>query len=391
MALNKLFVTRLRSLKDGMHNDGGGLYLRVRGDARSWVFRFRQGGKLHDRGLGSLNAVPLSKARLRAEECRQKLAEGWVPFATPPAKPAPPPEKHKLCDIYKDAMHYHVELRRLRGAGAEASSVSLLRRYVIPTLGEMAVEEITCKDVAATLKPLWDPHPQIAMTTLCALRACFNYAAANEWMRAPFPTDWKGVLNTLLPPLRRGQKHHACLPWEEIGGAYQRMAATTWGHPVVQELLLATLLWATRFGELGRMLAEDIDTCKRVLYVRHRKDGKMEPFVVPYPHQLDELMACAAQRPGMAFPAVKEGESITPSQARRFLAVAEVNSTVHGFRATFSTWCADKEKDPVLREMCLCHSVESTVALAYQRSDRLEPRRRLLQEWADFVTGCSPS
>lgn len=62
------------------------------------------------------------------------------------------------------------------------------------------------------------------------------------------------------------------------------------------------------------------------------------------------------------------------------------DTTIHGLRASFSTWCADNEKDPTLRERCLDHVVEGRIVRAYQRSDQLELRRKLLQEWNDYVT-----
>jgi hypothetical protein len=39
-----------QNLKPGMYADGLGLYLKVRdGNAKSWIFRYRTGGKLRDR------------------------------------------------------------------------------------------------------------------------------------------------------------------------------------------------------------------------------------------------------------------------------------------------------------------------------------------------------
>jgi hypothetical protein len=49
--------------------DGDGLYLQVTGaNARSWIFRYFRTGKSHEMGLGSLKAVGLAAARLKAAE-----------------------------------------------------------------------------------------------------------------------------------------------------------------------------------------------------------------------------------------------------------------------------------------------------------------------------------
>ena len=60
--------------------------------------------------------------------------------------------------------------------------------------------------------------------------------------------------------------------------------------------------------------------------------------------------------------------------------------TVHGFRSTFRDWCADAGKPSDLAEAALAHAPASKVVQAYQRSDLLEARRSLMQQWADFLT-----
>src|SRR5215213_6345251 len=63
--------------KPGRHSDRGGLYLNITASgARSWVFMWKADGKRREMGLGPLRDVPLAKARERAAEVRQKLAEG---------------------------------------------------------------------------------------------------------------------------------------------------------------------------------------------------------------------------------------------------------------------------------------------------------------------------
>src|ERR1022692_2587931 len=78
--LSSLNVTNAR--EPGMLADGDGLYLQVtRGNARSWIFRYFRNGKSREMGLGSLKAVGLAVARLKAAECREMLAEGIDPIA----------------------------------------------------------------------------------------------------------------------------------------------------------------------------------------------------------------------------------------------------------------------------------------------------------------------
>ena len=94
-----------------------------------------------------------------------------------------------------------------------------------------------------------------------------------------------------LPPHGGAKRHHTALPWTESPGLAQWMRVNASGRgTLIRDLLMATLLCATRIGEFGRMDAGDIDLAKKVIYVRNRKDGKSEPFVVPYPRQAEPYL-----------------------------------------------------------------------------------------------------
>jgi integrase len=58
----------------------------------------------------------------------------------------------------------------------------------------------------------------------------------------------------------------------------------------------------------------------------------------------------------------------------------------HGFRATFRTWVEERTETPFeVKEAALAHMVDSGVVGAYQRSDRLEKRRALMERWEGWL------
>ena len=62
--------------------------------------------------------------------------------------------------------------------------------------------------------------------------------------------------------------------------------------------------------------------------------------------------------------------------------------TVHGFRSTFRDWAAEQPGiSREVAEMSLAHKVGSDVERAYARSDLLEQRRDLMNQWTVFVCG----
>ena len=65
-------------------------------------------------------------------------------------------------------------------------------------------------------------------------------------------------------------------------------------------------------------------------------------------------------------------------------------ATVHGFRTSFRTWAAERTRVPhAVAEMALSHAVGSEVERSYARSDLFDKRRRLMDQWAAYVTGGS--
>jgi len=80
--INRLSARAVQTLtKQGYHADGGGLYLLVKPTgSKSWVLRFRRGGRLREMGLGSTQVVSLQEARAAALEHHKHLAGGEDPI-----------------------------------------------------------------------------------------------------------------------------------------------------------------------------------------------------------------------------------------------------------------------------------------------------------------------
>lgn len=66
---------------------------------------------------------------------------------------------------------------------------------------------------------------------------------------------------------------------------------------------------------------------------------------------------------------------------------AKPHITVHGTcRSTFRDWVADKTEYPRdLAEMALAHAIEDKTEAAYRRGTMLERRRRMMQDWANWL------
>ena len=66
--------------------------------------------------------------------------------------------------------------------------------------------------------------------------------------------------------------------------------------------------------------------------------------------------------------------------------------TVHGFRSTFRDWAGDRTHYArEVIEHALAHQIKDKAEAAYRRSDALEKRRRLMEEWARYCRSSGAS
>ena len=89
---------------------------------------------------------------------------------------------------------------------------------------------------------------------------------------------------------------------------------------------------------------------------------------------------------GVVFPAPHTGAVLSPVAFAQLLRRLELDFVPHGLRSSFRDWAAeqtDARHDVV--ESALAHAVGNATEAAYFRSDLLELRRRLMEEWGEFL------
>ena len=90
---------------------------------------------------------------------------------------------------------------------------------------------------------------------------------------------------------------------------------------------------------------------------------------------------------GFLFPSVRKGV-ISDATMSRMMERRGMAERPHGFRSSFRDWCAEATSTPrEVAEAALAHIDGSKVERAYRRTDYLEQRRPLMEQWAGFVTG----
>jgi integrase len=60
-------------------------------------------------------------------------------------------------------------------------------------------------------------------------------------------------------------------------------------------------------------------------------------------------------------------------------------ATAHGFRSSFRDWASENNYPRDHAERALAHTIKNAVEAAYHRTDLLEQRRVMMEDWAKHV------
>jgi hypothetical protein len=143
--LTARFVERVT--KDGLHSDGGNLYLQVsgRGKAKSWIFLYtsRKDGRKKSMGLGGASTVSLAMARKKAQACHELLDEGTDPLEERKNKRLERDIKAGVAVTVNDILDKYYELKvRPQSLNYRKSARRYLDR-IRNTIGDVPIKMVT--------------------------------------------------------------------------------------------------------------------------------------------------------------------------------------------------------------------------------------------------------
>ena len=380
------------NIPHGVHTLERGIYLRVNGARRSWLFKYSINGKRREIALGGIDQ-PLDAVRAKAYAFKMQVAQGEDPAAARrEARDARRAEaqaaKRKsntptFGEFYPEAIRHFKYLRQWQTANTEYEWTNHLASAAA-ALGEKRLDEITTDDVEAVVKKIWG-RPK-CLHYLLKLSNVFDFAISKGFMTAN-PAAWRGGLDARLPSLAvlsRGKAlpHHRASSAEELKTVMKALEAI---GTMSAKALLFGMLTAGRSGEYRNLKWSELDFDKATAMIppERRKDKRTEPFIVPLSRQAVALLKSLPKTGEYVFSYSGAAPLKHGSLWSQLQNVG--GASVHGARSTFSDWCAKNEKNFLVSEKCLMHSVGNQVFRAYQRDDLLEQRRKLLQEWADYL------
>lgn len=372
--LNRLAARQVATLGEGYHADGGGLYLQVRGSARSWIYRYQLNKRRREMGLGPATAVSLLEARQAAQEARRTLAKGLDPITHRRAARA---HIDRLWGEAVDDLIAALSSEWKTDAQAHQWTQSL--RDYGPDRG-LPVRLVDTAVVMKCLGPLWTEKTETATRVRGRIERVWDAERVRGTVAGENPARWKGHLAALLPKPSKVHKvkHHEAMPYEDVPAFMARLMER---DCITRLALRFTILTAARTAEVRGAPWSEFEGDLWTIPDWRIKGGKMQR--VPLPRQaLAILEGLPRDRPPFRLSSNTMLNLVQKPPPKGF----GLPYTVHGFRSSFRDWGAETTAFPrELLEKALAHTLEDKTEAAYQRGDLLEKRRQLMQVWADFV------
>jgi integrase len=264
--------------------------------------------------------------------------------------------------------------------------VQTLEAYAYPVLGDLPVRDVGTAEVMRVLEPVWSEKPETGSRVRGRIETVLDYAKARHWRQGDNPARWKGHVANLLPKryTLKATVHHAAVPWQELPVLWTELASR---EDMPTLALRFAILTATRTNETRGARWEEIDPDTKVwtLPAERMKGGRTHrvPLTAAMCGMLEQL---GTSRQGdYVFPGAKLGRPIGPNAMAIALHSLRPEATVHGFRSSFRDWASEHGVAGEVAEACLAHAIANQVEAAYRRGDLLEPRRAVMQRWAQFL------
>ena len=395
----RLNVKEIKAISEpGRYSDGNGLYLNIApSGTKSWVQRVRVDGKRTDRGLGSVGKVSLADVRKVALANLAAIKSGRNPFdaASAPVEVKETPAIPTFADAARAV--YDLNLGEW-GAATAKRWIRRLEIHAFPTLGDSAISDFTYNDIAELLNPLRANNHETARKVRQALTMVFDWAKVKGY-RVDNPAD--SALNSILRKVKHVPENHKALHYSEVAAA---IAKVEFGYAkrvtaLAFEFLVMT---AGRSGEVRFADWSELDLDAGVWEIPAARMKARRAHRIPLSEQAiailrqvrwipdpdadeDSLYPLMEVKTGPVF-RMPNGKTLSENALLDRCEKDNIGATPHGFRTSFRSWAkAEYGARFEAIELCLAHSVGTSVTQAYDREDLLAERSGIMQAWADYL------
>ena len=378
-----------RQVAPGKYPDGDGLYLIVASPtSKSWSYRYWIKGKERWHGLGSLQDLSLKDARIKRDAARQDVRAGVdiVQTIRVAKERARAEAAVAVASTFRECAERYVKDNEAKWSKKHAAQwPSSLKQYAYPTIGDLRIPEILPSHIFELLKPIWIEKRETANRVRGRIETIIAKNVDINDSRFRNPAEMTKQLREKLPKRpKRKARHHPALPYTETPQFMPELAGADGGAAQALRFLIFTVC---RTNEVLGARWTEIDRPRAIWKIPGERMKMDEDHCVPLSGPalaILDKMRDGSQRE-LIFPSVGDA----PFSNMAMLAVLDRlgygHVTVHGFRATFATWAEECTDYPDgVREAALAHKYKNETVAAYQRGAKLEKRRKLMEDWAEF-------
>jgi integrase len=368
-------------------SDGSGLYLWITpAGGKLWRWKYRHEGEEKLMSFGRYPDVPLALARERHTEARKLLATGIDPMAQRKA------DKTAQAALSVNSFQSVASLWMEHWQdGKSPRHVDYVRRRmeadILPCLGARPIAEIEAPELVAMTKAIEGRGARdIAKRALETTGQVFRYAIAHGHARRNPASEIRP--SDILKATRK--VNYARVDAKELSPLLKAIEVYR-GTPVTRLAMKLIALTFVRTSELiGAKWSEfDLEAARWDIPAERMK--MRTPHIVPLARQAIEVLEMLRTLTGASewlFPGDRSAQK--PMSNNTILKALERmgykgRMTGHGFRGLASTVLHEKGYGHEHIELQLAHAPRNAVSAAYNHALYLEPRAKMMQDWADFL------
>ncbi len=370
--------------------DGAGLYLEVMpSGSKLWRIKYRYLGAERRLSLGAYPIVTLAEAREKRDEIKKLLTRDIDPAQE---------KREKKGEIMRNAgntfhavaLEWHENHKERWSEGYAQKIMRCLQMNVFPYIGLRPISQITPPELLDCLRKVEKRDAlHIAGKTKQICGMVFRYGIQTGKCERDASSDLKGALKT------RKTKHYAAFDAKDLpefmrtlerneARLYERTRRAIW----------LSLLTFQRPGEIRQAQWSEIDFDEKVWCIMANKMKMRRDHIVPLSKQVIKILMEQKEETGHL-----NTDWVFPSQVRPKQAMSDgtVNAALkrlgfageavaHGFRALARTTIREElGYDSEIIEKQLAHKTRDPLGEAYDRTKFLQERKKMMQEWANYL------
>lgn len=377
-----------REKDGGKLSDGGGLFLELHKNGRKyWRYKYRIDGKERLHAIGVYPETSLGEAREKHKIAHKLVAGGIDPQEMKKEK-----KRDKVLNAANSfeavAREWHERHQQRVSEKHAATIINRLEADVFPMIGKRPIRDLTPPEILEVLRKIEKRGAhELAHRAKQYIGQVLRYGIATGRAERDHTGDLRDAL------LHVKTTHYAALEPNELPEflkVLRRNDARL--YPQTRMAMEFLMLTFVRTSEMIEARWEEFDIEHKTWLIPAERMKMRAPHLVPLARQtlelLEELKPLSGHREWVFPSHVKPRQHMSNNTILEALRRMGYRGrmTGHGFRALAMTTIKERlgyRHEVIDRQ--LAHSHRNSVDAAYDRAKFLDERRKMMQEWADYL------